>query len=296
MLRILRRDLGRAWRGVVALAIGYMAMTVLAWEWAFRRYRRRESHGLPAPLLVSLTSYRARFPTLAFTLRSLLLQRMAPDRIILWIADADISLPAAVLRLAERGVEIRRTADLGPYTKLIPAIAAQPGWFVVTADDDTYYPSDWLAGLVAAFDAEHPAVICHRAHRVGFTPSGLIQPYAQWEKDVAGPQEGIDLLPTGVGGVLYAPAVAKDMSATIMDIYALAPKADDLGLFWASRLIGLRTRKTSWRRSFASWPGSQRVGLFRRNNRGDARNDFYLARLIDVFGLPSSLAGRGTRS
>ena len=57
-------------------------------------------HNLPRELIVSLTSYPRRYPTLDFTLRSLLDQVERPDRVILWLTDAEIScLPDAVRNL-----------------------------------------------------------------------------------------------------------------------------------------------------------------------------------------------------
>jgi hypothetical protein len=43
-------------------------------------------HNLPGELIVSLTSYPDRFPTLHKTVRSLLSQDMLADRTILWVA------------------------------------------------------------------------------------------------------------------------------------------------------------------------------------------------------------------
>lgn len=105
--------------------------------------RDARPHGLPVPLVVSLTSYRPRFGTLALTLRSLLLQTVRPDAILLWIGHGDAdAVPEEVRALCAHGVRIRTCEDLRCYTKLIPALREDPERCIVTVDDDTYYRPD----------------------------------------------------------------------------------------------------------------------------------------------------------
>ncbi len=86
---------------------------------------RGRPHGLPGELIVSLTSYPPRFRTLDLTLRCLLTQTVRPDRVILWIAEADMAkLPPAVVALVEYGLDIRACKDTRSYKKIIPALAA----------------------------------------------------------------------------------------------------------------------------------------------------------------------------
>ena len=105
----------------------------------------RKPHELGAPLIVTLTSYPPRFPTLGATLRSLLDQTVQADRTILWLAEQDLALlPDDVIVLKDFGLEIRTCADLRSYKKLIPALQAFPDAWFATADDDVYYRPDWL--------------------------------------------------------------------------------------------------------------------------------------------------------
>src|SRR5579864_6248399 len=111
------------------------------WRVAVRWILRRSGtpHGLPGTLVVSLTSYPPRFPTVALTLRCLLTQSIKPDHVILWIAHADEArLPPEVLALRALGLEIRSTEDLRSFKKIVPALRDFPDAFIVTADDDVY--------------------------------------------------------------------------------------------------------------------------------------------------------------
>jgi hypothetical protein len=82
---------------------------------AFHRLRSpgpSRPHGLTSELIVSLTSYPARFGTLHFALSCLLDQSVKADRTILWVAHKDEDHPPAVRELEQRGLEIRACDDL----------------------------------------------------------------------------------------------------------------------------------------------------------------------------------------
>ena len=76
------------------------------------------------PIIVSLTSYEARFKDLEISLYSLLNQSLIPDRIILWLSDEIESLndlPYEITKYIKNGLEIRFVKDIGSYTKAIYA-------------------------------------------------------------------------------------------------------------------------------------------------------------------------------
>ena len=75
-------------------------------------------------LIVSLTSFPARFPYLHICLESLLTQSVKPDMIVLWIYKGDMNLlPEKVLKLRNRGVLIKPVDDdLKSYKKLYYSI------------------------------------------------------------------------------------------------------------------------------------------------------------------------------
>jgi hypothetical protein len=239
-------------------------------------------------LIVSLTSHPPRYATLDGTILSLLVQSRKPDRIVLFVAEGHRRLlPDAVLRLADAGLEIVETADIGPFTKLIPALEAFPGSTIVTADDDIFYPRDWLEELEAG-RVEHPgAIVCHRAHRVVAAADGGLEPYAAWGHDVqdeAARRPSVDLLPTGTGGILYPPGVLHRRVGERETFSRLCPTGDDLWFFWMARLNGSRAVKVGPRFTCRYAPDSQKAALWRENR--DSRNDRMIADLVDAFGLP----------
>ena len=232
---------------------------------AFPSIAQRRAHGLAHPLVVSLTSYPARFPTLALTLRSLLDQTVAPDRTVLWVDHAALaSLPGEVRALESAGLEIRGCTDLRSFTKLVPALHEWPDASIVTADDDIHYASDWLEQLVAGSREQPGAIICHRAHMARTGPDGKMLPYAAWQIDCddLSDRSGQALLfPTGVGGVLYPPGSLAAETGDAATFLALCPAADDVWFFWMAELAGTPQVRFPGRNPLVCWAGTQEVGL-----------------------------------
>ena len=161
-------------------------------------------------LIVSLTSYPPRFGGLKYTLQSLVTQSFRPDCIVLWINEADVDkLPADVLAFTKLGVEVRavRGVDLKCGKKIFPALISFADSTIVTCDDDVIYYKDWLFDLVrASRDDGGSNILCHRASICKMNGDAEFLPYMDWEsfgKNDVG--IGMDVFPTGVGGVLYPP-------------------------------------------------------------------------------------------
>lgn len=243
-------------------------------------------HGLPEPLVVSLTSYPPRFGTLANTLVGLLTQNVRPDNTILWLASKDIDrLPREVTQLSELGLEIAATTDLRSYNKLIPTLAAWPEATIVTADDDVYYPRTWLQQMIAAKIAGGAGVICHRAHRIVTNAAGGPAPYPDWTHNIAVPETGRLVFPTGVSGVLYGPGTlaAEALRADLFE--HLCDGADDVWFYWMHRLAGGRAQKIGGRTRIIEWAGSQGVALRTKNIAG-CGNNRAIAAMVARYGFP----------
>ena len=243
-------------------------------------------HRLPGELIVSLTSYPPRFEVLPLTIKSLLQQTVAPDRLILWVAHDDLArLPASVRAMEGDRFSVRTCDDLRSFKKILPTLAAFPDAFIVTADDDTYYPPNWLAGLVRSYDPREPSLVCHRAHRLRFGAAGQLAPYLDWTRDVSDRttrKPGVNLFPTGVGGVLYPPGSLPPETLDLALIEQLSPTCDDSWLFFMTRLAGWKVRRAPGKTPLLVWPRSQAEAL-RRLNRG-GRKDEMLADLARHFG------------
>lgn len=251
-------------------------------------------HALPGELILSLTSHPPRFATLRRALDSLLRQTVAPDRILLWIARQDFAqLPNEVRQLESRGLEIRSCADLKSYNKLIPALEAFPEAFIATVDDDIRYPVDLLERLVRGSE---PAVItCNRAHRIRRRPDGTLAPFCQWEMNVADAparEASTDIIPIGVGGVLYPPGTLHPMFADRSMFQRLCPQGDDLWFYWCARAASTRHRKVGEAMLLPLLSKSQETNLWVANLAGG--NDRMIAALEAELGPAGSLVRRAS--
>ncbi len=247
------------------------------------------AHDLSTELIVSLTSFPARFDRLKFTLRSLIEQSVRPDKICLWIEPNQFAdLPADVWAYCHNhDLYVMSAQDIGPGTKLIPALREYPRATIVTADDDFYYPPGWLAVLVDGAKQHPGSIVCRRAHLARTSNDGKFLPYSKWEAQTSVPvptASGTYIFPTGVGGVLYPPG---SLDPTVLDddrLLRLTPKADDVWFFWMARLAGTNQVRVGGKLPMVNWPGSQSVGLV-HNNVGESGNDRQILNMENEFGI-----------
>lgn len=259
--------------------------TLVLLRWILRGSCLRRPHGLGSELVVSLTSFPPRFHTLHLTISSLLTQRLAPDRLILWVYAADaLQLPERVRALTAHGLEIRVVdEDIRSYKKLIPALHAFPTAFLVTADDDIYYPRSWLQDMVTAYEPGSRQVIGCRAHRVSHGPDGRLAPYGDWLWEVQGASQGADIFLTSGAGALYPPGTFPSVALDTCTCLQLCPTADDVWINFMLRLNGFSPRKTAGTFTVYDWMGTRRSALGRTNviNSG---NDTALAAMVACYG------------
>lgn len=234
-------------------------------------------------MIVSLTSHAKRFPTLPLTLKSLLTQSIRPDRLILWLAEADATvLPESVASLRREGLEIRCCEDLRSYKKIIPSLVSFPDADIVTADDDVYYWSDWLKELILAAERFPGDVVAHRLHRM-LDSDQAIRPYREWPKKIRDQTKDRYNFATGIGGIFYPAGCFHPDVLKQSDFMRLCPDADDVWLYWMVRLNGRFELHSGTRREPVTWPGSQAAGLWRRNKKG---NDAQIHAMTETYGLP----------
>jgi len=230
--------------------------------WRERRRKRRTLNAIKTlnPLatnnntspryIVSLTSYGKRLTdTAPYAIVTLLDQNVKPDKVVLWVANEDReNVPPIMEELVKKGLEIRFCEDIKSYKKLIPAIESFPEDYIITADDDLYYPCNWFEQLLTEHRKNPKKIICHRAHGIKVDVNHKLLPYNEWDfcirpsvyfahnlvsQEHSLQRHGFEsLFPTGGAGALYPP-YCLHKEVTNKDLFMkLAPKADDIW-FWA---------------------------------------------------------------
>ena len=198
--------------------------------------------------IVSLTSYGKRLTdTAPFAIISLLNQKVKPDKVVLWIAwDDKENIPQVMNELTSKGLEIHFCDDIKSYQKLVFTLDVYPDDYIITADDDIYYPQNWFERLLDEHKKHPKKIICHRAHGIKVDEKHYPLPYASWDKSID-PVKYFEMIsderhvhesifPTGVSGILYPPKCLHGDVANKELFMELAPKADDIW-FWAMAVI-----------------------------------------------------------
>ncbi len=187
-------------------------------------------------IIVSLTSFPDRIPSLHKNLSSLLSQTVKPDMLILWLAEEQFpnkeqDLPVEILRLKDFGLTIRWCKDLRSYKKLIPTIQEFPEDIIITADDDVFYHPEMIERLYKSYLKYPNHIHCHKTKKITFKNNEI---KTKQKKCYKYPSFGNILV--GVGGVLYPPhSLFKDITNEEL-FKKLAPTNDDLW-FWATAVL-----------------------------------------------------------
>ena len=181
-------------------------------------------------LIVSLTTHGRRLYEVYLAIESIMQGSRKPNRIVLWLSK-DIQcepLPRTIENQISRGLIIRYTNDIGPYTKLIPSLKEYPESIIVTIDDDILYPYDTLELLFSTYQ-KHPQCIC--ANRImDITLDNYGQPTSlpTWkELDDKGRVSKFNFF-EGVGAVLYPPCCFTSEVLNQSVFTEICPTADDV--------------------------------------------------------------------
>lgn len=241
-------------------------------------------------IVVSLTSFPARFPQLHFVIRSILVQTMKPDKLILYL-DQEVNpdeVPESLKELQKYGFQIEYRAEkIKPHKKYYYAMREYPDHLIITIDDDIIYPKDLIEGLFLMHQKHPECVIATRAHRMTFDYKGNLDKYNHWEWEwwIEG-KPSMRLMATGVGGVLYPAHCMSDKLFDLELIKKLSLNADDLWLKVMQVLVGTKVVVCDrhLKNNRLSVPGTQEVTLNAENVHQNA-NDIYMQQLMEFFSL-----------
>lgn len=183
---------------------------------------------------VSLTSHGRRVEQYAaYAIYSILTQKILPNRIVLninrekWTED---SLPDLIKKLQIAGLEVNLCEDVGPHTKLLPALEKYPDDVIITIDDDIFYGPDTLRILLAEYrHSDSKTVICLGSMNIKRDEDGHLLSYSEWTDTNATHNAEVGLYsPMGFRGVLYPPHIFSEEIFN-REVYGkYCPKADDI--------------------------------------------------------------------
>ena len=235
-------------------------------------------------LIISLTSFPKRFKTLNLTLITLITQSVMPYKVVLWIYKKDYKyLPRNILNLQNKVFLIKKLdKDTKSYKKLIPAILNFPKKFILTADDDVYYPYKWSEKILDNYTSSKKEIIGHRGHFITFNKYHKIQPYQKWKYNIKYKFSDKNIFLTGVGGILYPPnSLHKDYNKN--KIYEkICGNADDVWFHFMARLKNYRFKVLNYYNFFYTWKGA-RSSQISTKLVNDGLNDISLSKMIKKY-------------
>jgi len=184
-------------------------------------------------IIMSCTSTQNRLHIFRYGILSLLRQTLQPDLLLINlnrdtfdnVSDVHQCLPECA---HADYIKVNLVEDVGPHTKLLPALEfASASDLIITVDDDVIYSQTLVQDLVDASRGAPNAICCTRARRVVQESNGNFAKYRSWP-NIKTAAEGMDILPLGVGGVAYKRQFFDEQFLVDPAFRHLAPSADDL--------------------------------------------------------------------
>lgn len=252
----------------------------------FQRHNKACGLDESSRIIVSLTTYPARISTVWITIASLLEQTMKPYKVILWLAEEQFpehKMPDSLEKMKQRGLEIRFCEDLKPHKKYYYAMQEYQDYYIITADDDIFYPGNCIELLWKTYE-EHPNnIICQWSHRIGFDGSDEFQSYNVWV-DNNKETPSYATLAVGCGGVLYPPNSLPAETFNKQRIKDYALRADDLWLKCMEVLQGKKVINCNQIvLIYFNNIKTMRNGLWTYNTGKDKNNDMVWKQLMELY-------------
>lgn len=239
-------------------------------------------------VVVSLTSYPKRFFILTESLKSLLLQSVHPEKIIVYLgSDSKESDITAEMRSLEKyGIDfiIDCQNNYKAHKKYYYAMNNFSNKVIVTADDDLIYPKDWLESLLNSYEHFPNAISARRVHEILFDEKGCIRPYNTWNHQCRKyTKPSFNLLATGGAGALYPPGILDPEVLNSSVFSTLCLDADDI---WMKCMEIYSHVPVVWVKNWSVEPLSiyEGEGLM-DENVFESKNDIYLKNVMEYYSI-----------
>ncbi len=236
-------------------------------------------------IIVSFTSFPARIERLWIVVRCMKRQSIKPDKIVLWLSKEqfeNVSLPESLTSLIDEHFEIRFVEnDYRSHKKYCYAFREFKDDIVILIDDDIYYPSTMIDGLLKGLEKHPDAVICQYGSVMKYNGDGTLPPFTEWWEEKADASDSKDFFLGTGGGSLFQP---NKLTSIILDTelaFKLAPLADDIWVNAMIRLSGLYIHKVKCG-LLLQMPEQQKTAL-KNQNSYDGKNDEQFKAVIDYF-------------
>lgn len=238
-------------------------------------------------IIVSLTSFPARLEYVYICLAQLFNQSLAPDRIILWLAEPQFpskQLPENLTPYIEKGLEVRFCPlDIKGHKKYFYAMQENPNSLIITFDDDLIYHEDCVKELYESYKRYPKCVSCLRSQEIQMDRNGAVRPYNTWKTLSDNSKPSLFFMPSTGAGTLYPPHLLSKHTFDAELLSSICLTADDLWMKTMSLLEGIKVaRVDKYHRPLTTIDGSQDVTLA-DENIFNSKNDECIKNLMKQF-------------
>lgn len=232
-------------------------------------------------VVCSLTSYPGRINECFYAIKSILLQSVRPNRIILWLASSQFphkKLPHMYKTLDELGVEIRFCEDLRSHKKYYYMLQEQkPNELIITFDDDIIYHPDTIKRVLEMNKLYPDCIVCNDAKILKLKKDGCsLVSYNAWPK-VADGKKVPDIYKYSImtgSGCLFPYGIMPSQTFDQEKIKQIAFTADDLWISFTAKAFGIQVVPTTIiARNYTTISHSQTTHLAQINCLGTGNDD-----------------------
>lgn len=244
-------------------------------------------------VIVSLTSHPGRINIVDKCIRTLTEQTLRPQKILLWLSKeefpgmkGDIPDSLKILQSLNDHFEIRWVDDdLKPHKKYFYAMQEYRDNPIIIVDDDVYYDTHLVEYLMDSYKKFPDCISAMRTNLMGFRRDGSIMEYEGWIMGYRVLQNtpSTQLVPTGVGGVLYPPHILPEETFREDIIRKVCLYCDDLWLKVMASYAGVKTVMPEKFCVERLIEGSQDVALWKRNVRQGDNNNVTLNNILEYY-------------
>lgn len=201
-------------------------------------------------IVFSLTSFPARIDSVYLVIKSLMLQSVKADRIILWLAQSqfpDEALPDSLTELEKYGLTVRFCdEDILSHKKYFYVMQEYTDSIIITFDDDIIYGRDVVKRLVEKHNRFPDCIVADSARLMLLDENGEIAPYRKWKciSDTGVNEPSLKLMALTGSGCLYPPHIMPESTFDRELMKQLAFTADDLWMKYNELLADIPVIKS----------------------------------------------------
>lgn len=242
-------------------------------------------------LIVSLTSFPNRIPKIWMVIETLLEQTVKADKIILYLSELQFpqreqNLPNSLLKMRERGLDIEFVNnDIRSHKKYYYVMQSYPNDYIITVDDDIFYPTTMIQTLLD-YHRQYPQdVICRYAKKIKWTKDSNIATSISW-KHIYNTQINTNDSFLGTGGGTLFPNPTKIFYKDILNLQLalkLCPLEDDLWINTMLRLQGTKITVVKDYKGILPILNSQDMMLYTNNGGENGLTDKQLNDTIEYY-------------